>query len=71
MRHLAKTLLLISVAIACPSPGLTQESRQPQKASDKREQKQAERAQKRKEKEEAQLQQQQAGVRCTRLRRKP
>jgi len=71
MRQLARIILFISVAAACPSVGLTQESDRPQQTSDKQEQKQAERERKRKEKDEAQAQQQQAGVRCTRLRRKP
>ncbi len=69
MKHLAKITLVICTMLPFPVGGRAQESGQAQRPSDKQEQKQAERERKRKEKEEVQSQQQ-AGVRCTRIKRK-
>ncbi len=68
MQHLAIIILLICTMLPFPVAGLAQESGQAQRPADKQEQKHGER--KRKERDDAQAQQQQAAVRCTRIKRK-
>ena len=70
MKHLAIITLVICTMLPFPLAGRAQESGQAQRPADKQEQKQAERERKRKEKADALAQQQQVGVRCTRIKRK-
>ena len=69
MQHLAVITFVICMILPSPVAGRAEESGQALRPSDKQEQKQTERERKRKEKEEAQSRQQ-AGVRCTRIKRK-
>lgn len=70
MKQLTTLALVVGTILLFPLAGLAQESGQAARPADKQEQKQAERERKRKEKEDAQQQMQQAGTRCTRLKRK-
>ena len=70
MKQLTTLALVACAMLFFPGAGGAQDSGQAARPADKQEQKQAERERKRKEKEEAQQQMQQAGTRCTRLKRK-